>query len=226
MHFPTRLGVLRSLLSRQVKLAAAHFSELLYQFACVLFGQLPREASQTLNPLLELLSGSMAVPIFFSSARKKLLPHPVQFGLHLPIADKVQLLELVDKPDQTIQRLLMDARFTGPHAFQHLFAELACLLTQRRHTIAEELLHVLMDAFAGVPCCLFASRDDRLLVCRLDQTQIEPFGRPDLVELHTEFEAPFCAGQLWERRLDVCQQPFGIADQPLRRCPLLSATPP
>src|SRR2546425_6859626 len=102
MDFPTRLGVLISLLSRQVELAAAHFSELLYQFVGVLLGQLPREASQTLKPLLQLLGDSCAVPIFLRGARKKLLPHAVQFGFHLPIADKVQLLELVDKPDQTI----------------------------------------------------------------------------------------------------------------------------
>src|ERR1051325_2057837 len=100
MDFPTRLGVLISSLSRQVKLAAAHFSELLYQFAGVLFGQLPSEPSQTLNPLLQLLGSSSAVPIFLRGARKKLLPHPLQFGFHLPIADKVQLLELVDKADQ------------------------------------------------------------------------------------------------------------------------------
>src|SRR5437867_7757476 len=96
----TRLAVLMSLLSRQVELAAAHFSELLHQFASVLLGKLPRETSQTLKPLLQLSGGSMAVPIFLRSARKKLLPHPLQFGFHLWIADKIQFLELVDKPDQ------------------------------------------------------------------------------------------------------------------------------
>ena len=155
---PTRLAVFMSLLSCQVELAAAHFSELLHQFAGVLLGQLPREASQTLKSLVHLFGGSTAVPILLRGPRKKLLPHPLQFSFHLPIADKVQSFELIDKPDQTIQRLLVDAGFAGPHAFEHLFAELGRLLTQGRHTLAEELFHVLVDAFAGVLCCLFASR--------------------------------------------------------------------
>src|SRR5439155_23306820 len=102
------------------------------------------------------------------------------------------------------------------------FAELACLLTQRSHAIAEELLHVLMDAFASVSCCLFARRDYRLLVRSLDQTQVEPFRRPYLVELHAELEGAFCARQLRERSLDVGGQLFRVADQPLcGRAPFL-----
>src|SRR5437667_7536875 len=99
MDCPTRLGFFGLPLRRQMQAAPAHLLELFDQFAGVLLCQLAGETSQTLETLLELLSGCIAVPILFRCPRKKLVPHPVQLSLHLPVTDEVQALELVDKPD-------------------------------------------------------------------------------------------------------------------------------
>ena len=68
----------------------------------------------------------------------------------------------------------------------------------------------MLHAFAGVSSCLFASRNNRLLVSRLDQAQVQSLRRPYLVELHTEFEAAFCPRYFRKSCLDVGQQCFPV----------------
>ena len=79
--------------------------------------------SQLRQPIHQTFPGRCVVPIFFSSFVEQFLSHLLQLLFHHPIAGKVHLFELIDKPHQPIQGFLVNTCLRIVDRGEHFFAE-------------------------------------------------------------------------------------------------------
>ena len=169
-----------------------------------------REPGQALS---ELRPGRCAVAVLLGGAPEQLPADLFQPLFHLGVVGEVQLLELVDEPDQPVERALMHAGLAGLDAVQHVVAQLSGLFAQRRHALRHERLHVRPDFRASRGHRLLPGRDELLLVRRRHEVHPETFRHRDLEQLLVEPEGAFQPLHGRERRLDGGDEPLRVFHQ-------------
>ena len=153
----------------------------MHEFGGVLPGQFAGGVRQPGQPRFQGRPGGGSTrAIVLRCAGQQFPAHRFQLLFHLRVPDEVHLLELVNEPDQTVERFLVNAACSRADAMEHVVAQLGRLLPQTGHALGNEALRLFPDFGRRFPGGLLPGLDQMFLIAEGQQVQTEPLRHGDL----------------------------------------------